>query len=146
MWTNKSLHTLNIHHFRREPKNLESIYPCIIWFKITGKIFDMETNSIQSAIFGLVIKKRRCGSLLTNNLFLNATENIFYSASSLKQQSADRHISFHSDTSSWFRADQPLPLLINAHSPHKEHRFSGPKTSKTLFGPVKFPVFCLRTI
>jgi hypothetical protein len=38
--------------------------------------------------------------LLTNNLFLNATENIFYSASSLKQQSADRHISFHSDTSS----------------------------------------------
>jgi hypothetical protein len=38
----------------------------------------------------------------------------FYSASSLRQQSMDRHMLPHSDTLSWFRANQSLLFLLNA--------------------------------
>ena len=43
----------------------------------------------------------------------NTLSWIFYSASSMKQQSTDRHVP-HSDSLSWFRANQSLLFLLNA--------------------------------
>ena len=37
-----------------------------------------------------------------------------YSATSLKQQSAGRRVTSHSDTLFWLQANQPLLFLINA--------------------------------